>query len=103
MHASLTTRGAAGLALLVAVLTAGGRSQDLGWSRFRGPNGSGLADSRGLPVTFGPGQNEIWKTPLPAGHSSPVLLRRHVLVTALEGEGRLTIAVHTMSGKGAWR
>lgn len=103
MHASLTTRGAAGVALLVTVLTAGVTSQDLGWSRFRGPNGSGLADARGLPVTFGPGQNEIWKTPLPAGHSSPVLSRRHVLVTALEGDDLLTIAVDRMSGKVAWR
>src|SRR3972149_11918506 len=103
MHTSVTTRSAAGVALLVTVLTVGVTSQDLGWSRFRGPNGSGLADARGLPATFGPGQNEIWKPPLPAGHSSPILSRRHVLVTALEGGDLLTIAVDRMSGRVAWR
>ncbi|MDX6270956.1 MAG: hypothetical protein QOD28_2179, partial [Acidobacteriota bacterium] len=48
------------------------------WPQFRGPNGSGVAESTGLPEVFGPEKNVVWKTPLPPGHSSPVLTRDRV-------------------------
>src|SRR5215207_10255922 len=52
------------------------------WPQFRGPNGSGVSVSTGLPDVFGPEKNVVWKTPLPPGHSSPVLTRDRVFVTA---------------------
>lgn len=52
------------------------------WPQFRGPNGSGVDTSTGLPELFGPEKNVVWKTPLPPGHSSPVLTRDRVFVTA---------------------
>jgi outer membrane protein assembly factor BamB len=52
------------------------------WSQFRGPNGSGVSETTGLPVEFGPRKNVIWKTALPAGHSSPVLTRNRIFITA---------------------
>ena len=52
------------------------------WSQFRGPNGSGVSESTGLPVEFGPDKNVVWKTALPPGHSSPVLTRDRIFVTA---------------------
>ncbi len=75
-------------ALLIAPLAAmlpmfaatGALAED--WPQFRGPNGSGVAASTGLPEVFGPEKNVIWKTPLPPGHSSPVLTRDRVFVTA---------------------
>ena len=42
------------------------------WPQFRGPNASGVSDTVGLPSEFGPSKNVVWKTALPAGHSSPV-------------------------------
>ena len=56
------------------------------WPQFRGPNGSGVSDSTGLPEVFGPEKNVVWKTPLPPGHSSPVLTRDRVFVTAYAEE-----------------
>src|SRR5262249_45733865 len=56
------------------------------WTQFRGPNGSGVSASTGLPVEFGPTKNVIWKTALPAGHSSPVLAGDRIFVTAHAGE-----------------
>ncbi len=44
------------------------------WSQFRGPNGTGVSITTGLPTEFGPEKNVVWKTPLPPGHSSPVLV-----------------------------
>ncbi|HET6891017.1 MAG TPA: PQQ-binding-like beta-propeller repeat protein, partial [Pyrinomonadaceae bacterium] len=54
------------------------------WTQFRGPNGSGVSVSKGLPAEFGPEKNVLWKTPLPPGHSSPVLTRDRIFVTAFE-------------------
>ncbi len=52
------------------------------WSRFRGPNGAGVSAATNLPTEFGPDKNVVWKTPLPPGHSSPVLTRDRIFVTA---------------------
>ena len=52
------------------------------WPQFRGPNGSGVSPTTGLPQEFGPNKNVIWKTELPPGHSSPVLTRDRIFVTA---------------------
>ena len=52
------------------------------WSRFRGPNGTGVSEATGLPVSFGPEKNVRWKTPLPPGHSSPRAERVAHLLTA---------------------
>jgi len=52
------------------------------WSQFRGPNGTGVAETTGLPTEFGPTTNVVWKTALPPGHSSPVLTRDRIFLTA---------------------
>ena len=52
------------------------------WSQFRGPNGTGVSASTGLPQEFGPNKNVVWKTALPPGHSSPVLTKNRIFVTA---------------------
>ncbi len=54
------------------------------WSQFRGPNGNGVSVSTGLPEQFGPNKNVVWKTALPPGHSSPVLTRNRIFLTAFE-------------------
>ncbi len=56
------------------------------WTRFRGPNGSGVARTSGLPIELGPETNVVWRTALPPGHSSPVLSSGRIFLTALEEE-----------------
>lgn len=73
------------------------------WTRFRGPNGSGVAEGSTFPTKFGPEQNVIWKVALPAGHSSPVLDRDRIYVTASEGDTLLTIALDRATGATLWR
>ncbi len=68
------------LAMLAMFAATGALAED--WPQFRGPNGSGVSVSTGLPEVFGPEKNVVWKTPLPPGHSSPVLTRDRVFVTA---------------------
>jgi hypothetical protein len=87
------------------------------WPQFRGPNGSGVSVSTGLPEVFGPEKNVVWKTPLPPGHSSPVLTRERIFVTAYaevkavgtngNAQGKnhklLVICLDRQTGKLLWR
>ena len=86
-----------GILLFAAVSLAGD------WSQFRGPNGSGLSDERDLPVQFSPTQNVVWKTRLPAGHSSPVLGSDRIFLTAEEGGKLWVFCLDRASGKILWR
>ena len=81
--------------------TAGSFADD--WSQFRGPNGTGISNTTHLPVEFGPGRNVIWKTALPAGHSSPVLGRDRIFMTGFEGNKLFTICVDRKTGKLLWQ
>ena len=73
------------------------------WDRFRGPNGSGVSDARGVPAEFGPTRNLVWKTGLPPGHSSPILASNRIFLTAFDDGKLLTIALDRHSGKILWR
>ena len=73
------------------------------WSRFRGPNGTGVADSGELPIRFGLDENVVWKTPLPEGRSSPILTGDRIFLTAFEGDELLTYALDRATGEILWR
>ncbi len=76
--------GASLIAMLAMFAAIGVAAED--WPQFRGPNGSGVSASTGLPELFGPEKNVVWKTPLPPGHSSPALTQDRVFVTAYAKE-----------------
>ncbi len=73
------------------------------WMQFRGPNGSGLAQTQDLPVQFNPQQNVLWKTPLPPGHSSPVLSKDRIFLTGYDESNVLVFCVNRSDGKILWR
>jgi outer membrane protein assembly factor BamB len=89
--------------LLLALLAVHGLAAGDDWPRFRGPNGSGVADASGLPEEFGPEKNVLWKTPVPFGRSSPVVTGDFVFLTATEGEKLITLALDRATGKIMWR
>jgi len=70
------------LALVVLSFPAPGED----WTRFRGPNGSGVSKDKGFPVEFGKEKNVIWRTVVRAGKSSPVL-ERHIFLTGTWDSG----------------
>jgi outer membrane protein assembly factor BamB len=59
------------------------------WPRFRGPNGSGVAeDKEPTPTTWSSTENLKWKIPLPgAGASCPIVVGDKVFVTSYSGYG----------------
>src|SRR5512145_204084 len=89
--------------LLLAASTAFSLLAAVNWSQFRGPNASGVSPETNLPVEFGPGKNQIWKTSLPPGHSSPVLTATRIFVTAFEGDKLLTFCLDRATGRIEWR
>lgn len=83
------------------VCAAGAGAHD--WPAFRGPNGAGVNETRGLPAEFGPSKNLVWRAPLPAGHSSPIVVGDRIFLTAYEGDKLLTFALERATGKILWR
>jgi outer membrane protein assembly factor BamB len=77
------------------------------WTRFRGPNGSGVAETGALPVEFGKDKSLLWRTPLAPGYSSPVLGRKCVFLTSYDGpkEALLgwTHCIDRATGKELWK
>lgn len=99
-------RLAASLTILLGVCGAATSGSEL-WTRFRGPNGTGVSDAVHVPVTFGPDSHVRWKTPLPPGHSSPVVTPSRVYLTAHTADKvdyrLLVIALDRASGRELWR
>lgn len=91
------------LLLTPAVFSEPAPAGSVDWQRFRGPNGSGVYETTGLPLEFGPDKNIIWKTPLPPGHSSPVLTQELIFLTAIEGETLYTICLNRRDGSMIWK
>jgi outer membrane protein assembly factor BamB len=73
------------------------------WPRFRGPNGTGVADAKDLPQEVGPTKNLAWKSALPPGFSSPVLTNTTVFLTAFEDQKLYTIGIDRKTGKERFR
>lgn len=73
-----------------------------GWTRFRGPNGSGVSRDKGFPTVFGKDKNVRWRTPVRPGKSSPILTRRHIFLTAFDQGKLYTQSFDRTTGKLLW-
>jgi outer membrane protein assembly factor BamB len=76
------------------------------WSRFRGPNGSGIMTTANpIPTTFSE-TNTLWKTAIPGkGHSSPVVWGNKLFLTSGDTKkgDRIVLCLDTDSGKILWQ
>ncbi len=93
----------AALLLATACLSAAAAATASEWDRFRGPNGTGIGPDGKLPVVFGPEHGPVFRVPLPAGHSSPILAAGRVHVTAYSETEFFTIALDASTGDELWR
>src|SRR5262245_58424683 len=73
------------------------------WPQFRGPNGSGVAESATLPAEFGPRKNLRWKSSAPAGVSSPIVWGERVFLTSVVEKDLVTLAYDATTGRELWR
>lgn len=72
------------------------------WSRFRGPNGAGIAETMGVPAEIGPQQNVLWKVECGAGFSSPIVVENRLFYTSFRGDERFVHCVDVANGKEHW-
>jgi outer membrane protein assembly factor BamB len=73
------------------------------WTRFRGPNGSGISNAKTIPVRFTE-KDFNWKVKLPGiGHSSPVVWGQRIFVTSGDDTGkRFLLCLNAEDGKQLW-
>ena len=74
------------------------------WPAFRGHNSNGVAleSTKRLPTKISPDEGFLWKTELPAGHSSPVIANGRIFVTAVRDGKLVTIGLDQASGEILW-
>lgn len=92
------------LCLASCVISAGRSEPDEGWTRFRGPNGTGVVEGVAFPATWTDDDYD-WRSNLPGkGHSSPVVWGNHLYVTSANADtGDVVLsALDTASGKHVW-
>src|SRR5687767_5583554 len=95
------TTAALGGLLLVCGLAA---AED--WAGWRGPRADGTVSDSGYPLAWTATTNVRWKTPIPGtGHSSPVVSKGRVFVTAcVESERkRVLYCVDRTTGNVLWQ
>ena len=105
-HNLMANTGIFAVIILSFNLITNGQQGKINWNRFRGPNGQGVAQADHIPVHFSSETNVLWKTIIPAGHSSPVIWNNRVFLTAIEPANKnelITLAIDREDGKILWR
>jgi len=74
---------------VVATVCLSGSLRADDWSRFRGPNGTGVSpDAANVPAEWSPTENLKWKVALPGpGSSCPIVVGDRIFVTSWSGYG----------------
>jgi len=76
-------------ALLLSAIVLAAAPVQADWPQFRGPDGTGVSKSRGVPLSWSETKNVKWKTPIPGrAWSSPVVFGSQVWVTTATPDGR---------------
>lgn len=88
-----------------ASLVAGAGRAENSWTRFRGPNGTGVSDATTIPVAW-TDKDYNWVVDLPGvGHSSPVAWGERIFVTCGDPKTaeRTLFCLHIDDGRTLWR
>src|SRR5579859_232747 len=74
------------------------------WPSWRGPNRDGVSAERGLPSTWAPDRNVLWKLDLPGpGGSTPIVVKdRLFLITPRPDREQLVLLCVGTDGKPRW-
>ncbi len=75
------------------------------WTRFRGPNGTGISEATTIPTSFTESDYN-WKVTLPGGgHSAPVMWKDKIFLTSAEDETaeRYALCLGTQDGRILWK
>ena len=96
----LFKRFTASLILLAATATVAAGEN---WPQWRGPGSQGISSEASLPTEWSSVKNIVWKTELPAGHSSPIVWGNRIFLTGATAERQDVMCFERSSGKPLWR
>ena len=103
-HVRLSAVVAAVLASAVVAAPVPKNEPAADWARFRGPNGTGVADPA-TPTRFALTTDLAWMTKLPGvGHGSPIVVGDKVFLQASSADGasRSLVCLNVSDGKQQW-
>jgi outer membrane protein assembly factor BamB len=74
------------------------------WPQWRGPEGTGVSQEKGVPIVWHEERSIVWKCPLPEwGTSTPTIWGNAVFVTTHTADGkRLVLRIDKKTGKIVW-
>ena len=76
------------------------------WPRFRGPNGTGTAADKDIPLHWSEKDGILWRSEIPGvGHSSPVVWNNRIFLQSASADGaeRLLLCLNTEDGSIVWK
>src|SRR5213593_1077787 len=98
-----TFQPATAIAIALSLCALRGAAQE--WTRFRGPNGTGISHVKTIPSKIG--DSDInWRVELPgSGHSSPVLWGERIFLTSTgdKSGGLFVLCLNAKDGRLIWR
>lgn len=74
------------------------------WTRFRGPNGTGISDAKNIPAAW-TGEDYRWQVDLPGvGHASPVIWGKKIFLLSADNDNatRIALCVDADDGRIVW-
>ena len=91
------------LLLVVLTLCVASLAQAEDWTRFRGPNGTGVSPDKNVPVRWAEGDVRF-RVELPGkGHSSPIIVGKRLFLLSATNSERLALCYDAASGKSCTR
>lgn len=97
--------GLRSLLLLCTVAACAAPASAANWDRFRGPNGTGTASDKDIPVQWSAKENILWKVPLPGpGNASPIIWGNRLFLqcASADGKQRQLVCMNASDGKVLW-
>jgi outer membrane protein assembly factor BamB len=79
-------------------------SHSANWPRFRGPNGTGIASDKNIPIKWSEKDGILWKKALPGtGNSSPVIWGDRLFIQTATSQERLLLCLNVKDGEIVWQ
>src|SRR6476660_4163034 len=74
------------------------------WPQWRGPDGTGVSNERGVPIVWHEQRAIVWKCPLPgSGNSTPAIWGDAVFITTLTADDKLfLLRIDKKKGQIVW-
>lgn len=88
---------------LALLLLCGATLTAADWTRFRGPNGDGVA-ADDIPLNWSTKKNVAWSVPVEPGNSSPIIAKGklYLMTASADGSKRALVCLDAKTGKPNW-